>query len=1356
MSPHLQSCLRLTLIGTLLAALCCDPLGAQFDGGRGGRRGRGGPGGGPGGGFGGGGLSGTLRSEDVQQALGLSDEQRTALEELNSDEDGREVMREFRDRMRAAESDEERQALMAEAQQRAQERQQQREEQVKQILDERQVSRLNELSLQRAGPSALARDEIAESLGLDESQRTQLTALNDEYRAAMFELGFRASDEDRQRLREEYEAKFLGVLNNSQQSAWTAKLGEPAEFDLRGGGRRDGRDGAPNGEAQASAQPQPPVRRPVIVTPPPEGAESVSSFGAPAGEIEGREQEEAIFSFNFRYAPWVDVLRLFANRAGLTLDLNIVPPGTFNYFDDGSYTITEALDILNGYLLPKGYVLVRRNRFLVCVSIDEPIPPNLVPTVDKSELYQRGKNELMTVVFPVEGANIDDVVKEVGQLVGPQGKPVGLKSTNSIVVTDIGSNLRRIDQLLQQIAAAPDATVFKAYPLVNIPADEAELTVRALLGLQIGVTDVSAGNDPRFDSRDPRNFDRNRSQNNSRPIEASSGPPARLYAELRTNSLMVTATPAEQRIVEETLKVIDVDEDAAPYARGRRPYLQVYEVKSSDPREVVKTLAVLIPGVVVNEDGRNGKLHIVATEVQHQEVATLVRQLDGLGAGEQVAVIPLVKMDPVTASITLRSMFVRDGEDAPTIEPDLYGRQLMIRGTSAQLVQAQQILAQLGEDGTGQRRAGDGILSTFPLSGRDPAELLPLLERAWGNTAPNPVKIVRPKQRGPVDDVRTPGSSAPTDFGTEADGPSALFQPQQTPDMQFRSADDAQRRRFTLPLGGSSAARGGESAVATWNLLLARSPSPAALAADPPHREGEAAAAQRSPGVIPQFTQNERPQRKPDASRGVPVQFAVQTETRNDDNATTPADARPQPRLSDDELDALIDLIDTPAERPNPAAAPPASAAQNDNATPADAVPQSRTLGNPDAPITVTVLGDDLLISSPDPVVRAQMEELLEDLMQAVPPRTSWTIFPLEYADVTTTAATLEQLFPDSQVASVDSLSSGSMFSSLTSGISSMTDTLSSVSGLSGGATVGVRMIPYVPDNSLFVSGPSHKVQEIEQMLQILDSGELSASLRERTPRMIPVKYADIDEVYNIVKDVYKDLMENEQDRGARNAANMFATMMGGRRGGSEGQSSPASSLSLGIDRQTSQLVVSSSESRFQEIKTLVEQVDTAALEARRTVKVVTLYNTSTAQLTNTVSSLMPRVKLSSTSSRGGTSNGSSGGEASSSNDNGGSRPDPEAFRRMMEQRMRAPAAGRRRRRRTPRLRRRSTRIRRRTPRRRPSRRTLVTRPNPPLIPNPSRHGHRRPARPSRPRQRRRHALRQGGSERSPRRSDPR
>ncbi|MEZ6067199.1 MAG: secretin N-terminal domain-containing protein [Planctomycetaceae bacterium] len=1146
---------------------------------------------GPGpGGFGGPGnstVSTELRRGTVREELGLSEDQSRALDELLNTSANGDVFREYMGRLREAKSPEERTALQQELQDSMARREQETSARIEEILKPEQYKRARQIVLHRAGTQALAEPEVADGLGLSTEQQQQLQQLNDARMFARQELGFRPTPEQLAAFRTEWDAKVFAVLDDEQRGKFDELRGAPPADDPSATAAANAPVPRTTASTPAAASPATlnnavgPGSAPAPIDTPNESG-VISSFGGSSAEVANRSAEEARYSFNFRYAPWSEVLKLFATQAGLTADLDVVPPGTFSYFDDGVYTMTQALDILNGYLLPKGYVLIRRDRFLVCLAIDgNPIPPNNIPYVPLSELPQRGRNEMMTVIFPLEGADINAAAAEVTNLIGPQGKVVGLKTTNSLVVTDIGDNLLRIQGLLKDIAAGPQDAVFRSYTLQYIAVDEAETMVRSLLGLATGAQDVSAGSGSEGRGGfDPRMFERMREMARSGggggPVTPISADP-QITSNVRTNSLLVSATPAQQKIVEEALAVIDVEEEESTfYSRSRKPYLQVYEVSTSDPREVVKTLQVLVPGVVVNEDGRNGKIHILATEDQHREVALLVRQLDGQGSGDQIIVIPLVKMDPISAAATLRSMFIADGEAAPTIEPDLYGRQVMIRGTSSQIAQAQQLLLNLGEDGTGQRRPGEGgMLRNLPLSGRDPEEFLPLLQRTFEAGSKTQIRIVRPQDRGPIKDIRTPNPqpSSQDELRREDSGPSAQLQPS--------------------------------------------------------------------------------------GRRGVPVQFAAQTEVVPNDGTVPAAPAASSPEqpqsFSNDEFDAILDVL-----------------GRGTGGT-SEAGGAAGTSG-----VTMMLLGDELVVSGADPEELDRLESLYESLMQAIPPRNSWTIYPLEHSDVLTTAGMLQQLFPESDVLTSDSVgSSGGMMSSLTGGLDSLTSSLGSISGLSGTSAGRLQMIPYPTDNALFVSGPSHKVAEVEQMLQILDSGELSASLRDRTPRSITVQYADVDQVATIVRDLYKDYLDNEQDRGARNAANMFAQMMGGggRGGQQQQQSQPAAQLAIGVDRQTSQIIVSANEQLFREVEDLIISIDESARDSRPTVRVITLQQTSPKQVMGTLGTLMPRVKVSSTgsapASSSGSSNSSGGSSSSSGGDSGGNRPDPEAFRRMFEERAR-------------------------------------------------------------------------------------
>jgi len=182
-----------------------------------------------------------------------------------------------------------------------------------------------------------------------------------------------------------------------------------------------------------------------------------------------------------------------------------------------------------------------------------------------------------------------------------------------------------------------------------------------------------------------------------------------------------------------------------------------------------------------------------------------------------------------------------------------------------------------------------------------------------------------------------------------------------------------------------------------------------------------------------------------------------------------------------------------------------------------------------------------------------------------------------------------------------------------------------------------LRIIPEVRSNSLFVSGPVDQVNQVEQMLRVLDADELPETLRERVPRMIPVEYANVNEVATIVKDVYKDFLEQEggRDRGRRNP---LEAMMGGGRsrdnGRGNGNGGPSNvRMTIGVDTQTSKLVVSANDSLFQQVKEMVEELDEAARQARRTIQVVNVNESDSVVLQQALTSLLPSVSVSSTSS---------------------------------------------------------------------------------------------------------------------------
>lgn len=1085
----------------------------------------------------------------------------------------------------------------------------------------------------------MRRESFAEKINLTEEQKQLLNDI-DMQRGEFFRSlprnggGGPGTEDFEKRMQEmqakmkEFEQKAIDVLTPAQKAVWEERKAEvKAEWAAAEGNRGETRQRSDEGGAAATTTPAAPPRRTTFANEQaPDGTAPTASFasrgataaapGAVGGGTSGTrgtaetadpgdngatatpetrlgtdlKAGSTLMSFNFRYAPWADVLKLFAEAANLTLDLNDVPPGTFNYYDEKSYTVTEALDVLNGYLLPKGYVLIKRDQFLVSLNIDNGIPPSLLPTITVEDLPSHGMNELVIVDVPLEGFEADKIVGEVKELTGPWGKVAAMKNTNSLNIMDTVSNITRIVRLLKLGTPPSGETVFRAIAMKHISAAEAERTVRRLFGLNppvatsLGQTGGFSGFGGGFSPfggfggfRGGDSFrggdDRSRGDGQNRDPRAMTAAPTsssapspylgkiQVTADTRTNHLLVTASASLVKVVEDLVKSIDVDtgvktEDAGP------AYLKAYVVAGGDAAQVAQTMNSIMPGIVVGYDAKSGKIHVQATADEHLQVDKLIQTLAGEASGS-VAVINLQRLDPIQATNTLRNLFTNDAR-APMIEADALGRRLLIRGSADQLAQVKLILQQLGEAGPGQddSKVDRGPVRTLPLQGRNPEDVLPLMQKMWNAGERNPIRVVVPSQPNPIRDRRVPA-------GRSLDAESS--------DQSWQ--DD------TPPATPSTTRPAGRPAIPA---------APLGPATELPRRNSILQVSQSGEG-------------RDNGARSLQVTGGQE--------------------------DAAEELpIASPRSQAQPAetsATPSADAKQPGEAKPPGEAKQSAATGQ--SPIRLSIVGDDVIIVSEDQAALDQFEDMFNSLASALPTRTRWTVFYLRSADATETAQMLERLFPQSSVTSSTASSSG-LFGSLTSGLSTVGRGMMNSTGLNqtlGGAN-DLRIITDTRANALFVTGPQDQIAEVEAMLELLDSSELPESLRNRVPRTIPVEYAEVDEVADIVQSVFKDYLnpEGQQGQGGNGQRfNPLAMLMGG--GGGGDRKDPGVQLTVGVDRRTSHLIVACNDNLFRQIEGLVTSIDERARDARQTVQIIQLQTADPTLVSSTLTSLIPKVTIS-------------------------------------------------------------------------------------------------------------------------------
>ena len=1171
--------------------------------------------------------------------------------------------------------------------------------------------------------TAIKDDKFAPKLNLTKEQEDQFKKLRDDsYKL----FGNNLSKEELAQAMKDRDEKAIGLLDADQKATWETRkleiLAEIAKTDSGTSEKSSKTESSASNGVIRSESASPAVRGTMPNEKPTEGEIAVISFGVNAvAKADNAEfqpdavdpdvqlktssttssttanlKEEPKLMFNFRYAPWADVLKLFADVNELTLDLNDVPPGTFNYYDNGRrYTMTEALDVLNGYLLSKGYVLVRRDRFLVCLNIiDNPIPPNVIPNITEDELTQRGKNELLSLILPLQSnQDAEKMVTDVKELLGPQGKASAIKSTNSLVLTDIGSNLRRVHLLLKNSTTVDKGeTSFRAIALKYITAVEAERTVRKLFGLNPPLTTTApqqgfggrgnfgGGGGGGFGGRGNfggggggagsgaggrggfgggGNFGGGGFDGGGGGFQPGQGggapppPPAtnaasqaspfagkiQVTADVRTNHLLVTATATLLKVVEDVVKSLDTNLNAdgtTVQPKTAAEYFQAYAVPGSDSTSLARTLNELLPsGVIVGDDPRSGKIFAFGTKENHAEVQRLIKAT-GDPSGS-VAVIQLTKLDPGQITNTLRNMFLSEGTRAPSIEADSNGRRILVRGTGDQLGQVKALLRDLGETSAGATDAsgnpvGEQDLSTLRrinLGSVDPNEILGLVQRTWGASGRSPIRVVIPSQPSPIRDRRIPSEPEASDV----------------------DAPQPPRRESTKS--------GSEDRTGAENHRGIRFSDPSSER-------------QKTRDVTP--PQKKRPVTTQIFPRRLPVVQASQIAT--DESVGQDPPAAPD---SDD-----AGPPDEPVERP-----------ATDNGLSSDS-PADQKPGNPSAttkkksqpasklkdgekapPVGMTIIGNELVITSEDPKELDQLEELITTLVSAFPQRTRWTVFYLKTADATETAQMLERLFPQSSVTASPAGNDG-LFGNLTSGLSNLGRGMMNATGLNqtlGGAQ-NLRIITDVRANALFVTGPPEIIRDVEYMLELLDTSELPGSNRDRLPRSIPVVYADVDEVAEIIESVFKDSMTPEQQQQGGQEFNPLAAMFGGRGGGGRGNNNQSSKshgveLSIGVDKRTSHLIVSCNETMFRRVEMMVKAIDERAKDANRTVRIVALKTADPNVVQSTLTSLIPKVTVGTTrsrSSRRKPQDNQTPGGGSPQNQAPDATRDQQVIQRMMEQ----------------------------------------------------------------------------------------
>ena len=194
------------------------------------------------------------------------------------------------------------------------------------------------------------------------------------------------------------------------------------------------------------------------------------------------------------------------------------------------------------------------------------------------------RDRFVTRLIPLKYISADSIVNTLKPLVSKDAAMAAYEPTNTVILTESASNIRRLISILESIDVETykeELTVIKVeYADANTLADQ----ISEIYGAQV------ASSSRRSSSSSSRS--RRTSTTTTTPTTSGSGvthPPVRIITDERTNSLLVLAPRQQLEDVRRLVAKLDV-----PVTGGGR--IHVYYLKNANAEEMAQTLSSLISG----------------------------------------------------------------------------------------------------------------------------------------------------------------------------------------------------------------------------------------------------------------------------------------------------------------------------------------------------------------------------------------------------------------------------------------------------------------------------------------------------------------------------------------------------------------------------------------------------------------------------------------------------------------------------------------------------------------------------------------------------------------------------------------
>lgn len=288
-------------------------------------------------------------------------------------------------------------------------------------------------------------------------------------------------------------------------------------------------------------------------------------------------------NFDYPNAELQDLVGAIAKMTGKNFILEPNVRGKITIVGPSKVTVQEAYYAFLTALEMNNLTIVPQGAFLqITYSRNARKSPIPLYTGD----YSPPSSNYITRLYPLRYINVEDVYREFSDMTTSAGKMYAYAPTNTLIITDTGSNIQRIISILQLLDTAGYNERMELLPIKHASATEIASLLDTIL--EEGFADKRA-----------------KSASGGKTIAAKKtsggGIISKIIADERTNALIILANDLGIQEVKKLIEKLDTGEVSVHAGN-----VHVYYCQYANAAELSKTLSALVSGIRAASRARSG------------------------------------------------------------------------------------------------------------------------------------------------------------------------------------------------------------------------------------------------------------------------------------------------------------------------------------------------------------------------------------------------------------------------------------------------------------------------------------------------------------------------------------------------------------------------------------------------------------------------------------------------------------------------------------------------------------------------------------------------------------------------------